>query len=54
MDIDNIASIKGLIRAVLVAALVMLGIYFSTSFILALRVVLVGKLVISGILPQYI
>ena len=35
-----------------VGKLVILGIYFSTSFILALRVVLVAKLVISGILSS--
>ena len=37
------------VRAVVVAKLVILGIWFFTSFILALRLVLVAKLVISGI-----
>ena len=37
------------LRAVVVAKLVVLGIYFLTSFILALRIALVAKLVISGI-----
>ena len=36
-------------RVVVVAKLVMLGIWFLTSFILALKVMLVAKLVISGI-----
>ena len=40
------------VRAVLVAKLIMLGIFFLISFILALRVVLVAKLVISGILSS--
>ena len=38
------------VRAVVVAKLVILGISTLTSFILALKVVLVAKLVISGIL----
>ena len=38
------------VRAVVVAKLAILGISFLTSFILALRVVLVAKLVISDIL----
>ena len=37
------------VRAVVVTKSVILGILFSTSFILALRVVLVATLVISGI-----
>ena len=40
------------VRAVLVAKLVILGIFSLNSFILALRVVLVGKIVISGILSS--
>ena len=41
------------VRAVVVAKLLILGTSPLTSFILALRVVLVAKLVTSGILPQY-
>ena len=37
------------VGAAVVAKLVILGILFLTSFILALRVVLVAKLVMSGI-----
>ena len=40
------------VRAVLVAKLVILGIFSLNSFILALRVVLVAKIVISGILSS--
>ena len=40
------------VRAVLVAKLVMFGIFPLTSFILALRGVLVAKLLISGILSS--
>ena len=40
------------IRAAVAAKLVVLGISFLTSFILALRVALVAKLVISGILSS--
>ena len=40
------------VRAVVVAKLAILGISFLTAFILALRVVLVPKLVISGILSS--
>ena len=40
------------VRAAAVAKLVMLGILFLTSFIFALRVVLVSKFVISGILSS--
>ena len=40
------------VRAVVIAKLVILSISFLTSFILALRVVLVAKSVISGILSS--
>ena len=40
------------LRAVVVPKLVTVGIYFLTSFILALRVVQVAKLVISDILSS--
>ena len=40
------------VKAVVVAKLVILDISFLTLFILALRVVLVAKLVISGILSS--
>ena len=40
------------VKAVAVAKLVILGIWFSNSFILVVRVVLVAKLVISGILTS--
>ena len=40
------------LRAVVVAKLVILGISPLTSFILTLRVVLIAKLVISGILSS--
>ena len=40
------------VRTVVVAKLILLGILFSTSFMLALRVELAVKLVISGILPS--
>ena len=40
------------VRAPVVAKLVILGISFLIAFILALRVVLVAKLVISGILSS--
>ena len=42
------------VRAVAVAMLVIIGISFLTSFILALRVLLVVKLVTSGILSSII
>ena len=41
------------VRAAVVAKLVMLGISPLTSFILALRVALVARLVVSGIYLQY-
>ena len=40
------------LRAVVVAKMVIVGILFLTSFILALRVVIVAKLLISDILPS--
>ena len=40
------------IRAIVVTKLVILGFFFLTSFILALRKVLVAKLVISSILSS--
>ena len=40
------------VRAVVVAKLLILGIFHVTTFILALRVALVAKLVISGILSS--
>ena len=41
-----------MLRTAVAAKLVILGISFLTSFVLALRVVLVAKLVISGILSS--
>ena len=40
------------VRAVLIAKIVILGIWALTSFILVLRIALVAKLVISGILSS--
>ena len=42
------------LRATVVAKLVLLGILFSTSFMLGSTVVLVAKLVISGILSSIV
>ena len=45
-------SFSTAVRAVVVAKLLILGIFDLTSFMLALRVVLLGKLVISSILTS--